>query len=189
MVLPHRRQVATPIQNAPIKASILVSLLSAAAARLWTTSKKGFGKVFGIAAAVVAALAALIMMGTVGRIIADSRRETAVFRAIGAKRLDIAEIYLTYVILLAALVFAVSLILALILSSYLNHRYSESVTIDALLAFNVSDLTQKITLLHVYAKDLLYVLALIMGGALAAALFPILNNVRRNPIRDMRDER
>jgi hypothetical protein len=74
-------------------------------------------------------------------------------------------------------------------SSYLNHRYSEGVTIDALLAFNVGDLSQKIVLTKLYTQDLLYVLGLIIAGGLAAAIFPVLNNVRRNPIRDMRDER
>jgi ABC-type antimicrobial peptide transport system permease subunit len=151
--------------------------------------KSGFSKVFKIAAIAVAGLAALIMMGTVGRIIADSRRETAVFRAIGAKRLDIAQIYFGYALMLAGLIFIFSFILGLLFSSYLNHRYSEQVTIDALLAFNVSDLSQKIVLTKLYAQDLFYVLGLIIAGGLAAAVFPILNNVRRNPIRDMRDER
>jgi hypothetical protein len=151
--------------------------------------KNGFSKVFKIAAIVVAGLAALIMMGTVGRIIADSRRETAVFRALGAKRLDIAQIYFGYVLMLAGLIFLVSFIVGLLFSSYLNHRYSEGVTIDALLAFNVGDLSQKIVLTKLYTQDLLYVLGLIIAGGLAAAIFPVLNNVRRNPIRDMRDER
>jgi ABC-type antimicrobial peptide transport system permease subunit len=151
--------------------------------------KNGFSKVFKIAAIVVAGLAALIMMGTVGRIIADSRRETAVFRALGAKRLDIAQIYFGYVLMLAGLIFVVSFVIGLLFSSYLNHRYSEGVTIDALLAFNVGDLSQKIVLTKLYTQDLLYVLGLIIAGGLAAAIFPVLNNVRRNPIRDMRDER
>lgn len=151
--------------------------------------KKGFAKVFTIAAAVVAALAAVIMMGTVGRIIADSRRETAVFRAIGAKRGDIAQIYLSYVIILAVLIIAASLLIGFIISYAINRFYAESITVDGLLAFNVSDLTQKVVLSKFYLTDVLYVVGLILGGAILASLFPILNNIRRNPIRDMRDER
>lgn len=151
--------------------------------------KKAFSRVFKIAALAVATLAALIMMGTVGRIIADSRRETAVFRALGAKRMDIAQIYLGYVLMLSGLIFLVSFILGLLFSSFVDHRYSPKVTVDALLAFNVYDLSQKIVLTKLYAQDLLYVFGLIVGGGLIAAIFPILNNIRRNPIRDMRDER
>lgn len=151
--------------------------------------KRGFSKVFAIAGAGVAVLAALIMMGTVGRIIADSRRETAVFRALGAKRLDIAEIYIAYVAMIALLVFIISLGIASVAAYFVNHHYSQIVTVDGLLAFNVADLSQKIVLMKVYTQDILYIAALIVGGAVMAALFPILNNVRRNPIKDMRDDR
>lgn len=151
--------------------------------------KKGFTRIFTIAAAVVAALAAIIMMGTVGRIIADSRRETAVFRAIGAKRSDIAQIYFTYVIALALLIIAISLVAAYIIAYFVNKHYSETVTIDGLLAFNVSDLSQKIVLSRFYLRDVLLVGGLVLAGAILSAVFPILNNLRRNPIRDMRDER
>lgn len=151
--------------------------------------KKVFNKVFTIAALVAAAVAAIIMMGTVGRIIADSRRETAVFRAIGAKRSDIAQIYLTYVVILSLLVVAVSLALGLLAAHLVNHHYSETFSVDALLAFNVSDLSQRIVLIKFYARDVLYVVGLVVGVSILAALLPILNNARRNPIRDMRDER
>ena len=59
------------------------------------------GSVFTIVALVIAAIAALIMMGMIGRVIGDSRRETAVFRAIGAKRNDIRAIYSTYTFFLS----------------------------------------------------------------------------------------
>lgn len=59
----------------------------------------------------VVGVAAFILMLTISRTIADSRKESAVFRALGATRLDIAQIYLTYTLLLAGLIalFAFSL--------------------------------------------------------------------------------
>src|SRR5690606_20139682 len=45
-----------------------------------------------IAAAAIAALAAIVLMGMVGRIIADSRKETALFRAVGATRLSVMQV-------------------------------------------------------------------------------------------------
>lgn len=55
--------------------------------------QRGFWKISRYAMLVILALASLVMMGTLGKIIADSRRETAVFRSLGAKRLDISQIY------------------------------------------------------------------------------------------------
>jgi hypothetical protein len=151
--------------------------------------KKTFNKFFTIATAGVALLAALIMMGTVGRIIADSRRETAVFRAIGAKRGDIWQIYLTYTLMLASLIAAVSLSAAFILSHILSQHYAQQLTVNALVAFNVQDLSQKFVLSTFYARDIMFIIALVICAAILSAIVPLLTNVRRSPIKDMRDER
>lgn len=52
---------------------------------------------FGFAVLGVVVLAAIVMWITIGRTIADGRLETAVFRAIGFKRIDISLVYITYV--------------------------------------------------------------------------------------------
>lgn len=150
--------------------------------------KKGFNKFFKIAATVIAIIAAIIMMGTLGRIIADSRRETAVFRAIGAKRLDIAQIYLTYSIMLSLLVVGLALLIGLILASIADARYAPDLTVQALLAYNAQDLTRE---LHLYAfelRDMAYLVGFTLLAGLSSAVLPLLNNLRRNPIQDMRDE-
>ena len=53
---------------------------------------------------VVGAIAGVILMGMIGRIIADSRKETAVFRAVGASRLAVAQVYVAYTVYLAGCV-------------------------------------------------------------------------------------
>jgi hypothetical protein len=151
--------------------------------------KKGFDKAFLIAGLVISIVAAIILMGTIGRIIADSRRETAVFRAIGAKRRDIAQVYFLYTLMVALLIAAASTVLGYAISQFINGRYSPSVTVDALVAFNVSDLSQKFSMSSLYLKDVVYVSGLIIAAALLASLLPLVTNLRRNPIRDMRDER
>jgi hypothetical protein len=52
----------------------------------------------------VIGVAAFILMLTISRTVADSRKESAIFRALGATRLDIAQIYVMYTLLLAGLI-------------------------------------------------------------------------------------
>lgn len=150
--------------------------------------KKGFSKFFRIAAIVVAVIAGIIMMGTLGRIIADSRRETAVFRAIGAKRLDIAQIYLAYTVMVSLMVVGVALLLGFIMASIADAKFSSDLTIESLLAYNSQDLSRKIHLYAFEAKDILYIGGFALLAGLASAIIPLVSNLRRNPIRDMRDE-
>ncbi|MCA9328850.1 ABC transporter permease [Candidatus Saccharibacteria bacterium] len=109
--------------------------------------RSGFSKVFSRVLLVVALISALIMMGTVGKIIADSRRETAVFRAIGAKRLDIAQIYVTYVLLVSLVIVFFSGLAGYLLASLVNNRYSADFTIQSLVSFNASDLSKRFSLI------------------------------------------
>lgn len=150
--------------------------------------KKGFGKFFRIAALVVSLIAAIIMMGTVGRMIADSRRETAVFRAIGAKRLDIAQIYIVYTICLSLLISIFAIIVGLIVALIANYRWSDGVTIQALTAYNAQDLTKVFSLYAFHIPDLLLLVGLSLLAGLLSAALPLFRNLRRNPIRDMRDD-
>jgi hypothetical protein len=152
------------------------------------SAKKGFGKFFRIAALIVSAIAAIIMMGTVGRMIADSRRETAVFRAIGAKKLDIAQIYVTYAVFLSTLIFAFALTLGLCLALFVNHQWGPGATIQAITAYNIQDLDKTFSLYQFYVPDMLLLLGLTIAVGLLSASLPLLRNSRRNPIRDMRDD-
>ena len=152
-------------------------------------AKDFLGKYFRIAVLIVAAVSSVIMMGTVGRIIADSRRETAVFRAIGAKRLDIASIYLLYVLCLALIIVVFAYITGSLAATYLHNRYASDLTVSAIVSFNASDLTRHILLYKIHFMDMFYVVGLVIAAALASSLLPLATNLRRNPIFDMRDER
>jgi len=152
------------------------------------SAKSGFGKAFGIAVLVAASIAAIIMMGTVGRMIADSRRETAVFRAIGAKRIDIAQVYILYTVLLAVLICIFSIGIGLIAAGFVDNRYGPEVTVQALVAYNAQDLTQQFHLLYIYPIDMLRLIGLILAASVISSFLPLLRNLRRNPIRDMRDD-
>jgi hypothetical protein len=151
-------------------------------------AKKGFAKVFRIASIVITIIAAIIMIGTVGRVIADSRRETAVFRAIGAKRLDIAQIYFTYTVFLAALVAVTAMLIGFILASIADSKWADGMTIEALVAYNAQDLSREFHLYGFNSTQLMLIIGLIVLAGIASAVLPLLTNIRRNPINDMRDE-
>lgn len=150
--------------------------------------KSGFSKVFTYAAMAVALIAAIIMVGTVGRTIADSRRETAVFRAIGAKKLDIVTIYLIYTFFLSLLIFLFALLVGFGVAQLVHAKYSQELTIQSLVAYNAADLGKVFNLYNFHLPDMARLLGLSLAGGALSACFPLIRNLRRNPIRDMRDE-
>lgn len=148
----------------------------------------GFRKAQLIAAAVIGVIAAIILMGMIGRIIADARKETAVFRALGASRLSIAQIYIVYTLYLGILTVLISLIIGFSIALFADSKLSPDASITMALLFNSADLSKQF---HFYGLDVIdvgIIAASIIGAALIGSLIPIAHNVRRNPIKDMREE-
>jgi len=128
------------------------------------------------------------MIGTIGKIIADNRKETSVFRAVGAKRHEIAQIYLLYTGILATLSFLVALVIGLGVAIYAEAAYSPGLSVQAALAFNSSDLHKTFHLITFNALDLLKILGFALLVSLVSSSVPIAHNLSRNPIKDMREE-
>lgn len=150
--------------------------------------KGQFNGIFTLAILVAAAVACVIMCNTIGRMIVDSRRETAVFRAIGAKRADIACIYLTYAFLLSTLIAVAALVLGTVGAYAFNAVFSSRVAAEAVVAYTARDLTTPFSLFTPQWTDALALVALILCTGFVAAALPLIRNVRRDPIRDMRDD-
>lgn len=138
------------------------------------------GALFGVAT--------IIIWAMMGRVIADSRRETAVFRAIGARRSDITSVYVIYSLWVALRIALFAALLGTAIALAVELLYSGRATNAAQLAYGVFD--GDATFHFVTVPSLLW--WSILGGILAMALVaitpPLLRNIRRNPIRDMRDE-
>lgn len=133
-------------------------------------------------------LAGLVVALMMVRIMIDSRRETAVFRAIGAKRIDIASIYLTYTVMVALGVALVGAGIGTILAGALQLAVGGDITAYAKVAYGVFGSHHVFDMVGVYsALDWQIVLG-IVGISVVAVLLPLLRNVRRDPITDMRDE-
>lgn len=133
-------------------------------------------------------VATIIIWAMMGRVIADSRRETAVFRAIGAKRSDIIKVYLLYSIWVALRIALFAGLLAVAIVAVLELLYSERATRAAQLAYGVFDGDATFHFLGIPGPIFWAILGGILLMSLVAITPPLLRNIRRNPIRDMRDE-
>ena len=129
------------------------------------------------------------MMGTIGKVISDSRRETAVFRAIGAKKLDIAQIYLIYTLMIGMIVATFSVGIGYILALYVDNKYAGVITIDALIAYNSTNLDRTFGVVGINGSEIMKLVGIILLASLLSAVIPLITNLKRNPIKDMRDER
>ncbi|PRY61288.1 FtsX-like permease family protein [Knoellia remsis] len=138
--------------------------------------------------AVLFGIATIIIWAMMGRVIADSRRETAVFRAIGAKRSDIIGVYLLYSLWVALRIALFAALLAAAIAVAIEYLYAERATRAAQLAYGVFDGDARFHFLGVPGPVFWAILGGIMLMALVAITPPLLRNIRRNPIRDMRDE-
>jgi ABC-type lipoprotein release transport system permease subunit len=136
----------------------------------------------------VVIIAVLVMMGTFGKVIADSRRETAVFRSLGASRLAISQIYITYTIIVALFVAGIALAAGTAGAVVLDHKLGPNLSVGAVVAYNASDVHKHFSLISINPLYLSIIVGLVLLSALLSAIFPLLSNMRRNPIRDMREE-
>jgi ABC-type antimicrobial peptide transport system permease subunit len=166
----------------------------------WTSQMYGsnylligdFGK-FATSAMKIALPAALILAGIIiwiamARVITDSRRETAVFRALGAKRIDIMRIYIVYSAIVAVLIIVFALVMGAVGVTIIQILYGSQATNYAKVAYGVFDQLQPFSFIGININLILVVIIAIILVSLIAVLPPLVRNVRRNPIRDMRDE-
>ena len=149
---------------------------------------KLFARIAAIAFPVALGLAAVIIWFTVSRIMAENRKETAVYRAMGAKRRDIAHIYVVYIMLVALRVVLVSVIVGIVIALAVDCSYGRALTDTAATAFGIVDRAPAVRLFNVDSPLLFVVVAAIVVISLVASMQSLVRNTMRNPIRDIRDE-
>lgn len=136
----------------------------------------------------VVLLAAVIMWITVGRAIADGRHETAVFRAIGFKRGDIATVYILYTVILSILVAIFAAGIGYLGAYIANRQLAPLLTTQAQYGFGGIDITKEVNLIGFDYQQLTLILVACLATGLLSMVIPLIGNVRRSPIRDMREE-
>lgn len=93
---------------------------------------------------IIGCIAALIMMGVIGRVIADGRRETAVFRAIGATRNDMRLVYTMYTALFSLIIVVVSIAIGLGFAVWLDAMYAADISTQMHLCLHISSTRRNI---------------------------------------------
>jgi ABC-type antimicrobial peptide transport system permease subunit len=137
---------------------------------------------------IVGTVAAVILGGIIGRTVSEGRRESAVFRAIGAKRSDIAGIYGVYALLLSARVALFAFVLGAFMALVVEFLYAREATVAAKVTYAATDTTAEFHLFGVGSIYVLTIIGIILVVGMLGAIIPIIRNARRNPINDMRDE-
>lgn len=138
--------------------------------------------------AVVGGVAIIILASLIGRTVSEGRRESSIFRAIGASRLDIASIYGTYVLLLSLRVIVFAAVLAIVLGLTVELLFWKEATIGAQLAYASTDVSKEFHLFSLVSPYLLWIAGVIIVASILASIVPILLGARRNPIKDMRND-
>ncbi len=145
-------------------------------------------KILQVAFPVALGVAGIIISVTMARVIIDSRRETAIFRAIGANRSDIVSVYLLYSANVALRVIVFGLFLGVSIAGIVQILYSAQVTNYAKVAYGIFDRNQTFSFVNFDLLPLMLLTICIFAISIIAILPSLIRNVRRNPIKDMRDE-
>ena len=136
----------------------------------------------------VIGVAAFILMLTISRTVADSRKESAIFRALGATRLDIAQIYVMYTLLLAGLIALFAIAAGLIGAGAIDVLYSADFSTAARYIIMPRDLNTTFQLSTFDPLIIALAAVSVVAAALIGSILPLVRNTRRNPMKDMRDE-
>lgn len=129
---------------------------------------------------------AIFLFFTTSKVVGDSRKETGVFRAMGARRADIAKIYFIYTVIITSFSYLLAMIIAAVLMLIVTASQGASMSrlltdITGSYGSPVSVVFIGFNFLHLIGIWLLSVLVGIVGG-----IVPILRNVFIDPIKAMR---
>ncbi len=147
-----------------------------------------FDKAINYAVVFVSLFAMIILAGVIGRTIADGRKESAVFRAIGAKRSDLVGIYSVYTSLLALRVIVFALALGILVAWLIDAWQWRGSTVGAQLAYGAIDRNVEFHFFDIRSPYIGLIVGAILLASLLAMIPPILRAMRRDPIQDMRDD-
>lgn len=135
-----------------------------------------------------AVVTGVFIMIVTWKLMSESRKETGVFRAMGASKLDIAKIYLSYTALISSIGFVLALIGAVIIAALMNQRFSPELTTQlsnftGAFGTEVSVSFLGINILHIIG---IWLFALVVG--FIAGIIPVWYNASSSPIKAIRSE-
>lgn len=150
---------------------------------------KLFNKLMTYATPTVIAFSIFIIWLMISRLMSDSRKETAVYRAMGARRLDVAAIYLVYALIVGFIISIVSFIIAIFVSFTIDLSNKNHLTSIAHTSFGLGSSSDTLFTLFDLSSPLLGLIFItIPAVCILASIQPLLRNVLRPPIEDLRTE-
>jgi hypothetical protein len=141
-----------------------------------------------IGVSIIAFIAGLMIMFTISKVIADSTKEIAVFRALGARRRDIAQVYFTYGLMLTGSAAVCAFVLASIASFVVSHMFAERVAAGLVAGAGAYNQALSVRLWGVEPIWLLCILGALAAAAFIGITIPVLANLRRKLINALREE-
>ena len=147
-----------------------------------------FQKVMSYALPIVLGFAAIIIWFTMGRVMAENRKETAVYRAMGARRKDILAVYLTYGGIIALYIALLSVAIGVVAAFIIDLTYGAYITSIATASFGTITEGTRFSLFSIESPYLLMIIGAIFVVSYIAMIQPLIRNIMRSPIKDMRSE-
>lgn len=137
----------------------------------------------------IGAIGAILVVLTVGRTLADSRKEIGVFRAIGAKRAQIRQIFLLYAALLMTRGFLLGLVMAVLGNIVISLKWGDDIFSGMILVGNNYTATKPMFITVGFPLlRLVTIYAVVLAVGMLAAFMPIWRAARVDPIKALRSE-
>ncbi|MBI2411163.1 MAG: ABC transporter permease [Candidatus Kerfeldbacteria bacterium] len=134
-------------------------------------------------------VSALFLMTTLGKIIADSKQEIGVFRAVGAQKNDIRKIYLIYAWILSSLGYLIGLGLAYILAILASLKWGEKIFHFISIAGTSYDIpSPKFIFVSFPLQALIFFYFITLLIALFASLLPMRRAAKMDPVKVLREQ-
>lgn len=141
-----------------------------------------------IATVVMMIIAAIMILFTISKVIADSTKEIAVFRALGARRRDIAQIYFTYGSMLTISALACSIIFAIAGAYSIHILQGEQFAALLVQASGAYTANLQANLVGYEPFWLAAIAAALAASALVGISIPIAAAIKRRLINTLREE-
>jgi hypothetical protein len=133
-------------------------------------------------------ISALIMAGTFGRIIIDSRREIAIYRAVGASRRNIAVIFMLYSFILSLLVAIFTLVIGVAGAFVFDAALSQQATVTGYTTYGLVNEAFKIHFVTMNIFFVWWIPVTAIATGIVSMLIALPDAMNRTVVEDVRDE-
>lgn len=132
-------------------------------------------------------VAVFIMTGMLSQIISEEKQTTAIYRAVGASRMNIGTIYTLYVIIFSALSALFAVGVGYVIALALHLKYAGELTLGAKNLYGVASTTHGIALIGLDLRVLLIV-AVMLAIGLIVVLLSLNKMIAKSIVRDVKGE-